>query len=109
MERIAMKNLEDAIHRIIVKRSEPDWLPFVPGGSYWVPAKSKAHGVAQVIGKLLNGPTSSKTSMSKEQAFSLTYDRGWPSETYFFKGASHSPLEGETPTKHTSQSEEEEG
>uniref|UniRef100_A0A7C9E4S8 Uncharacterized protein n=1 Tax=Opuntia streptacantha TaxID=393608 RepID=A0A7C9E4S8_OPUST len=106
-ERIAMKKLEDAIHRIIVKRSEPHWLPFVPGSSYWVPPKSKARGVAQVIGKLLNG--SSSPSMSKEQALTLTCNRGWPSSAYFLEGASHAPLEGETVTKHTFQSEDEEG
>ncbi|KAJ8447567.1 hypothetical protein Cgig2_031180 [Carnegiea gigantea] len=84
-ERVAMTKLEDAIHRIIVKRSEPDWLPFVPGSSYWVPPKSKARGVAQVIGKLLH--SSSSTSMSKEEALTLTYSRGWPSSAYFFEAS----------------------
>ncbi|GAB4849944.1 hypothetical protein Ancab_029244 [Ancistrocladus abbreviatus] len=102
MERIAIQKLEDAIHRIIIKRSQPKWLPFVPGASYWVPPKSKARGFAEVISKLA-------VSVNKDEAMSLATDRGWPSSEYFFKGASPSPLEGETDSKKTSRNEEEEG
>ncbi|GMH03871.1 hypothetical protein Nepgr_005710 [Nepenthes gracilis] len=102
IERIAIQKLEDAIHRIIIKRSQPDWLPFVPGASYWVPSKSKARGFAEVISKLA-------VSKNKDEAMSLTTNRGWPSSEYFFKGASPSSLEVETSSKQTSQSEDEEG
>lgn len=108
MEKVAMKNLEDAIHRIVVKRSEPGWLPFAPGASYWVPPKSKSRGFAEVIGKLAENPTPVKV-VKTEQALSRAHSRGWPSSAYYFKGVSHSPLEGETAPKHTLQSEEEEG
>ncbi|XP_019463533.1 PREDICTED: uncharacterized protein LOC109362294 [Lupinus angustifolius] len=32
-----LKLLEDHIQRIIVKKATPDWLPFLPGSSFWVP------------------------------------------------------------------------
>lgn len=108
MEKVAMKNLEDAIHRIVVKRSEPGWLLFAPGASYWVPPKSKSRGFAEVIGKLAENPTPVKV-VKTEQALSRAHNRGWPSSAYYFKGVSHSPLEGETTPKHAFQSEEEEG
>ncbi|GAB4841875.1 hypothetical protein Ancab_011830 [Ancistrocladus abbreviatus] len=79
MELIAIQKLEDAIRRIIIKRSQPDWLPFVPGASYWVAPKSKARGFADVMTKLA-------VSVNKNEVMSLTSNRGWPSSEYFFKG-----------------------
>ncbi|KAL8138581.1 hypothetical protein V2J09_004582 [Rumex salicifolius] len=35
---------EDAVHHIIVKRSQPNWLPLRPGFSYWAPPKSNSGG-----------------------------------------------------------------
>lgn len=104
----ALKNLEDAIHRVVVKRSEPDWIRLAPGASYWVPPKSKASGFADVIEKLANNSNNPK-KVKKEMAFSRSSNRGWPSSACYFKGASHSPLEGETTPKKTFKSEEEEG
>ncbi|KAK9699438.1 hypothetical protein RND81_08G173400 [Saponaria officinalis] len=37
----ALRRLEEAVHRLIVKKAQPDWIPLVPGGSYWVPPKTK--------------------------------------------------------------------
>ncbi|KAK7329746.1 hypothetical protein VNO77_23923 [Canavalia gladiata] len=31
------KLLEEHVHRITVKKATPDWLPFLPGSSFWVP------------------------------------------------------------------------
>ncbi|KAI3870669.1 hypothetical protein MKX03_000629, partial [Papaver bracteatum] len=53
-EILGMKRLEDAIYGIIVRRSAPDWLPFSPGSSYWVPPKKRPQGFAELIGKLAN-------------------------------------------------------
>ncbi|GFP93984.1 hypothetical protein PHJA_001542800 [Phtheirospermum japonicum] len=39
---LGIKRIEDAIHNIIVRRSAPDWLPFLPGSSYWVPPRASA-------------------------------------------------------------------
>ena len=50
-----LTKLEDAIHRIIVRRSAPDWLPFLPGSSYWVPPpRSRDYGLNQLVEKLAN-------------------------------------------------------
>ncbi|GJZ17852.1 hypothetical protein Tco_0553975 [Tanacetum coccineum] len=42
-EVLGIRKLEDAIHSIIVKQSAPDWLPFSPGSSYWVPPRHHHH------------------------------------------------------------------
>ncbi|KAL2514535.1 uncharacterized protein Fot_28506 [Forsythia ovata] len=39
-----IKKLEKAIHRIVVRRSAPYWLLFLPGHSYWVPP-SNSNGI----------------------------------------------------------------
>ncbi|KNA13940.1 hypothetical protein SOVF_112130 [Spinacia oleracea] len=109
-EKVAINTLEDEIHNIIVKRSQPDWIPLVPGASYWVPPRSKAHGYAKVIRKLVH--CSAATARMKghtNKSVSLSSSRGWPSSAHYFKGGSHSPMEGETTSKYASQSEDEEG
>ncbi|XP_044497401.1 uncharacterized protein LOC123219481 [Mangifera indica] len=98
-----LSKLEDAIHRIIVRRSAPDWLPFLPGSSYWVPPpKSQLYGVAQLVEKLAN-------PLTPEQAMSTNTVRGWPSSDYFVKGASLDPVEADTKSTIVSQSEDDEG
>lgn len=75
-----LRKLEDAIHRIIVRRSAPDWLPFLPGSSYWVPPpRSQSYGIAQLVEKLAN-------PLTPDQSLSTTTVRGWPSSDYFIKG-----------------------
>lgn len=75
-----LRKLEDAIHRIIVRRSAPDWLPFLPGSSYWVPPPtSQSYGLAQIVEKLAN-------PLTAEESLSTTTVRGWPSSEYFIKG-----------------------
>ncbi|XP_026660434.2 uncharacterized protein LOC103707059 isoform X3 [Phoenix dactylifera] len=82
-ELLGMRRLEDAIHGIVVRRSAPDWLPFIPGSSYWVPPRKRPYGVVELIGRLAN-------PMTEEETLSLASVRGWPSSTYF--------VEGEVPT-----------
>ncbi|XP_074266395.1 uncharacterized protein LOC141589662 [Silene latifolia] len=108
MERAALKKLEDAIHRMIIKKSEPDWLPLVPGGSYWVPPKSESRGFAQVVATLVKDSTSVTEFMRNDVSFGLNSNRGLPYSTQFFKGSSNSPLEEETNSKNSNQSEEDE-
>ncbi|KAJ4830233.1 hypothetical protein Tsubulata_037556 [Turnera subulata] len=78
-----LRKLEDAIHRIIVRRAAPDWLPFIPGSSYWVPpprsGSSSSSGIAHLVEKLAN-------PLTDEQSLSTTTVRGWPSSDYFVKG-----------------------
>ncbi|XP_010539608.1 PREDICTED: uncharacterized protein LOC104813630 [Tarenaya hassleriana] len=98
-----IQKLEDAVHRIIVRRSAPDWLPFVPGASYWVPPpRSQPHGIAQLVEKLAN-------PMTDEESLSTTSDRGWPSSDYFIEGVQPHPLEIEATSDTAYRSEEEEG
>lgn len=69
------RRLEDAIHGLIVRRSAPEWLPFLPGSSYWVPQPS-----FRLVGRLAVDP------LSEEEVLSLTSVRGWPSSAYFIEG-----------------------
>ncbi|XP_028776850.1 uncharacterized protein LOC114733545 [Neltuma alba] len=98
-----IRKLEDAIHCIIVRRSAPDWLPFLPGSSYWVPPpRSASNGLAQLLDKLAN-------PITEEESMSITTVRGWPSSSYFIQGGAPHPVEMETTSNFDSQSEDEEG
>lgn len=79
VEVLGMRRLEDAIHAIVVRRSAPDWLPFVPGASYWVPARRRPSGIAELVSRLAN-------PMTEEESLSFTTVRGWPSSAYFVEG-----------------------
>ncbi|KAL8136947.1 hypothetical protein V2J09_002948 [Rumex salicifolius] len=57
-ERSSLQKLEDAVHRVVVRKSQPDWLPFRPGSSYWVPPKSQSRGFAHVMTNLANSVAS---------------------------------------------------
>ncbi|EEF48727.1 uncharacterized protein LOC8259965 [Ricinus communis] len=84
-----LRKLEDAIHRIIVRRAAPDWLPFLPGSSYWVPpprSTGGSLGIAQLVEKLAN-------PLTDEQSLSTTTVRGWPSSDFFFQDASPRTIE----------------
>ncbi|KAK4267712.1 hypothetical protein QN277_024456 [Acacia crassicarpa] len=100
-----IRKLEDAIHCIIVRRSAPDWLPFLPGSSYWVPPpRSASNGLAQLLDQLAN-------PITEEESMSINTVRGWPSSSYFIQGgAPHPvPVEMETTSNFGSESEDEEG
>ncbi|KAI7985673.1 hypothetical protein LOK49_LG14G02296 [Camellia lanceoleosa] len=101
-EALAVQKIEDAIHRIIVKRSAPDWLPFVPGSSYWVPPQRRTYGIADLVDKLAN-------SLTEEEVMSLTTARGWPSSAFFLTDASTDPADIETASRNPSQSEDKDG
>ncbi|CAA2975401.1 Hypothetical predicted protein [Olea europaea subsp. europaea] len=95
---VGIKKLEEAIHSIIVRRAAPDWLPFLPGYSYWVPPRSSTmrhpHGMIEVIGKLTSsgvgtGKIRPQLDLSTEdETMSFTSARGWPSSTFFLEGTS---------------------
>ncbi|VVA91579.1 unnamed protein product [Arabis nemorensis] len=102
-----IQKLEDAVHRIFVRRSAPDWLPFVPGASYWVPppgSGSQTHGIAQLVAKLAN-------PLTDEESLSANSSHGWPSSDYFLKGVQPRLMEtkSETTLNTESHSEDEEG
>ncbi|KAG6515877.1 uncharacterized protein LOC121971393 [Zingiber officinale] len=80
--------VDELMHFMVVSQFAPDWLPFVPGGSFWVPSQKPRSHVSEVI-------TSSedwklRKPLSKEEVLSFTTERGWPSSAYFFEGPSSS-------------------
>ncbi|URD95288.1 hypothetical protein MUK42_28865 [Musa troglodytarum] len=85
IEVLGMRRLEEAIHAIIVRRSAPDWLPFIPGSSYWVPPRRRPHGVIDLVRRLTY-------PMTEDEVMSFTTDRGWPSSAYFVEGTSLQPV-----------------
>jgi hypothetical protein len=52
VEVVGIRRLEEAIHGVMVRRATPDWLPFVPGGSFWVPPLRRPHGVAEIFSRI---------------------------------------------------------
>lgn len=82
VEVLGLRKLEDAIHSIIVRQSAPDWLPFVPGSSYWVPPRRHRHD-SQGIVSLLRKFTKPLTD---EESMAVSSTRGWPSSAYFIEG-----------------------
>ncbi|KAL1545964.1 hypothetical protein AAHA92_22629 [Salvia divinorum] len=78
---LGVKRLQDAIHSIIVRRAAPDWLPFLPGHSYWVPPRAAS-------ARYTTEPTKTHQLLSEDEQMSLLSAQGWPSSTYFIEGTS---------------------
>ncbi|KAF7843124.1 uncharacterized protein G2W53_000029 [Senna tora] len=98
-----IRKLEDAIHCIIVRRSAPDWLPFLPGASYWVPpASTPSNGLTNLVHNLTN-------PITPDESMPLSDLRAWPSSSYFINGAAPHPVEIEAKSNCKSHSDEEEG
>ncbi|CAO2189202.1 unnamed protein product [Urochloa humidicola] len=100
---VGIRRLEDAIHGVLVRRATPDWLPFVPGGSFWVPPLKRPQGVAELISRIaaaggtegIPGAAGAAVEimeidapMTEEEALSFSTARGWPSASYFVDGKS---------------------
>ncbi|KAJ1272658.1 hypothetical protein BS78_06G220300 [Paspalum vaginatum] len=85
--RAGMRRLEDAIHGVLVRRAAPDWLPFVPGASYWVPPMPRPLGVADLLSGTVYAARAA-APMTEEEALSFTTVKGWPSAEYFVEGKS---------------------
>ncbi|CAO2176025.1 unnamed protein product [Urochloa humidicola] len=100
---VRIRRLEDAIHGVLVRRATPDWLPFVPGGSFWVPPLRRPQGVAELISRIaaaggtegVPGAAGAAVEimeidapMTEEEALSFSTARGWPSASYFVDGKS---------------------
>ncbi|KAJ0984174.1 hypothetical protein J5N97_002530 [Dioscorea zingiberensis] len=85
VEAIMRQKLEDAMQQVIVLRATPDWLPFRPGSSFWVPPRpcnsKNPLGLMELAGMVPN-------SLTHEENLSLSTVRGWPSSTYFIDGGS---------------------
>lgn len=78
-EALMLKKLDDIVHRFIVQKATPDWLPFLPGYSFWVPPRRGSMKFADFVGKIAD-------HLSDEESLSLFSDRGWPSSRFFVDG-----------------------
>ncbi|XP_037436556.1 uncharacterized protein LOC125531583 [Triticum urartu] len=93
VEVVGIRRMEEAIHGVMVRRATPEWLPFVPGGSFWVPPVRRPRGVAELVGRIAAsgvGEVSYEAEpyvpMTEEEVLSLSTARGWPSAAYFVEG-----------------------
>lgn len=82
---MTLKLFDDLIHRILVKKATPDWLPFVPGSSFWVPPRPTPSNVFTLVHKLTND--GQQVPASNDESLSISSLRGWPSSNYFIKGS----------------------
>ncbi|CAL4997658.1 unnamed protein product [Urochloa decumbens] len=101
VEATGIRRLEDAIHGVLVRRATPDWLPFIPGRSFWVPPLRRPQGVAELVSRIaaaggtvgVPGAEGAAVEvveidapMTEEEALSFSTARGWPSASYFVDG-----------------------
>ncbi|KAL5549444.1 hypothetical protein UlMin_004675 [Ulmus minor] len=70
-ETLMMKKLDDIVHKLIVRRSTPDWLPFLPGSSFWVPPRQSTSKIVDLFGSLAD-------QLKEEESLAVSSDRGWP-------------------------------
>ncbi|KAL6523691.1 hypothetical protein OROGR_017295 [Orobanche gracilis] len=71
---VTLKLFDELIQWILVKKATPDWLPFVPGSSFWVPPRSAPSNVVHLLHNL-----------SHEESLSLATLQGWPSSKFFIQ------------------------
>ena len=77
--RAAARRLDDVINGILVRRSAPDWLPFVPGSSYWVPPRMNSYKLVELLENM-------SSPMTHEEVMSLTTAWGWPCSSHLVGG-----------------------
>lgn len=76
-EAAILKKLNEFVRRIIVHNSTPDWLPFSPGSSFWVPPhQNTAAKIANLVDKVTN-------PLTEEESLSLSSPNGWPCSSFF--------------------------
>ncbi|KQJ84449.1 uncharacterized protein LOC100826622 [Brachypodium distachyon] len=93
-EPMGMGRLNAAIHGVIVRRAAPDWLPFAPGGSYWVPQMRRPLGVSDLVGQVVYTAKGAvgAAAFTEEEAMCFTTLQGWPSAAYFVEGKFPHPV-----------------
>ncbi|XVF19023.1 hypothetical protein REPUB_Repub11eG0074800 [Reevesia pubescens] len=95
----AINKMEEIIHTIIVQKSTPDWLPFLPGSSFWVPLPR--HGskrVSDFIEQLSN-------QLTPDEYLSLITGRGWPCVSFFFPDGEYASMDLDVKLKFPEQEE----
>lgn len=78
-DRLVIKKLEEIVQSIIVQKATPDWLPFMPGWSFWVPPPRRPNTIVDWMSKLSN-------QLTEEEMLSLTTVRGWPCSSFLLEG-----------------------
>ncbi|KAL6585287.1 hypothetical protein OROMI_004576 [Orobanche minor] len=86
VEAKAVERIEDYIYNIIIHRSRPEWLPFVPGASYWAPPRQSSYGVSEIVHKLAN-------ALTEEEYLSLLTLQGFPSSAFYLQNDESSRLD----------------
>ncbi|EOY32031.1 hypothetical protein QUC31_019576 [Theobroma cacao] len=82
----AINKMEEMFHAIMVHKSTPNWLPFLPDSSFWVPLPPKgSKRVADVIEQLSN-------QLTREESLSLTTGRGWPCLSFFIRDGEYADV-----------------
>lgn len=81
VETFIRQQLEEAMQLMLILRATPDWLPFRPGFSFWVPPLSD-----RSLSKLREFAGMASDSMIMEAKLSFFIGRGWPSSSYFIDG-----------------------
>ncbi|XP_051150386.1 uncharacterized protein LOC127264870 [Andrographis paniculata] len=97
---VGIRKFEEAIQNIMVRRAAPDWLPFLPGYSYWVPPRATSFHSISPAGKMImaveefDSPSDtsrdwmSQKELSEDEQMSLTSTKGWPSYEFYVEGTS---------------------
>ncbi|XP_057431684.1 uncharacterized protein LOC130724475 [Lotus japonicus] len=76
---VTLKMFDDLIQRILVKKATPDWLPFLPGYSFWVPPRPSPSSVVHLAHRF-------NSSDQPQDALNLESHHGWPDPKYFLQG-----------------------
>lgn len=77
-EAAVLKNLNEFVRGIFVENLTPDWLPFAPGSSFWVPPhQNTAVKIASLVVDKVTDP------LTEEEAFSLFSPYGSPCSSFF--------------------------
>ncbi|KAG0515479.1 hypothetical protein BDA96_10G282400 [Sorghum bicolor] len=105
------RRLEEAIDSAMARVAEPDWAPFRPGTSYFVPPRpaGMAQGILALLGHgggLTGSSAAPRRGLSTDEARAVVGDsRGYPCSTYFIQG--RFPDEVESPNMDVNQAREE--
>lgn len=86
------RRLEEAIDSAMARMAEPDWAPFRPGTSYFVPPRpaGAAQGILALIahgGGFMGSSAAPRRGLSTDEARAVAAaSRGYPCSTYFIEG-----------------------
>ncbi|CAH8360327.1 unnamed protein product [Eruca vesicaria subsp. sativa] len=87
-EAAVLKKLNEFVRRIVVQNSTPDWLPFNPGSSFWVPPhQNTAVKIANLVDKVTN-------PLREEEYRSLLSPSGGPCSSFFIPEEDTEEVEG---------------